>query len=579
MAQFTINGFARGMDVRRPTWAAGASTLQLAKDVVLNEGGDAEVRKAFVPKYTLPNGTYGLRDVEDTLVVFGNVAAGSITLPSGVEYRQLAPNDGAHVTEVLSSDLFDGKPYIAASMSDGSTRHFFDENSDGIDEQVTDWFDGRARSSFEITAGATGSVTRIDVNGVDVLGSTVAWATSHVNTASLIAAQITSHTSTPNYDAIAIGATVIIRAADGAGVTPNGYSVAVTVTGDFVVSAPTTMENGIAGSATPGDFVLTHDNKLYSPAGPLLNYSGIDSPTHANTDYDGAGFIDVSRTQSAGEDNLSAAPFLEELAVLARKCIQIFHVEAEDINNRRVQTFKHVGIDARRAREQFRGTDLFFLERVRGVQAIVPSGTEQQFAKIEDVGLPIKKFLRAYQDTLTADVIERAIALVEPSEARFWLVLGERVFVYSWHPQDDIQGWTYFEPGFQITDYAIKNGRLYLRSGNTIYLYGGDDDDQYPASGVGEITFAAFRASAPERVKAFSSVDFGAEGTWDARIYAGERDTVGRPIATITQQTFDDAVIGMQELGPNPILKMTRRTAGYARVCQLVVNYLPARSA
>jgi len=157
-------------------------------------------------------------------------------------------------------------------------------------------------------------------------------------------------------------------------------------------------------------------------------------------------------------------------------------------------------------------------------------------------------------------------------------VLGERVFVYSWHPVEGIEGWTYFEPGFRIEDCAVAGGRLYVRAGNTIYLYGGDDDDTYPAAGVGEITFTAFRANAPERVKKFNGLDYGAEGSWEARLYSSSRDTVGRVVHNIVGETFEDADAPVMEMGANPILKMTRRSADYARVCQLIVHYTPAKS-
>lgn len=573
MAQYTINGFARGMDTRRPPWAAPASTLQLARDVVLNSSGDVEVRKAFVAKYALPANTYGLRDVEDELVVFGTAAAPSV--PVGITYQQITSSDGAHIETVLSTDLFDGKVYMAALMSDASVRHFYDG------AEVADWFDGRARSSFDVTGGSSGGVTKIEVNGVDILNATVNWTTSNVATAAAIAAQINSHVSAPDYEAVSIGATVVIKADSGAGETPNGYAVAVSVSLTTTVSTPGAMANGVTSAPEPGRFVRTHDNKMYSPAGKLLNYSGIDGPMYWNTEFDGAGFSDMSRAQSGAEALMSVGAFLEEMAVFARKCIQLWHVEADDVSNRRLQTFSDVGIDAPRAQCEFRSTDRLFLDRHRGILAIVPSATENQFARIEEVGLPIAKFLTAYKKTLNAAVVERALHFVEPSGpdgAYFWCVLGERVFVYSWHPKDEVEGWTYFEPGFQIEDAAIVNGRLYVRSGNMVYLYGGDDDDEYPAADVGVMRFSAFRMSAPERVKRFLGVDYGVEGEWEARLFASERDSVGRVVHQPARETFEDLDAPLHEMGANPILQLTRKSTGYARVCQLVVNYTPLHS-
>lgn len=571
MQSFTINGFAKGMDDRRPSWAALASTLTNAKDVILTSAGDVEVRKNFSLFGTVPFSTYGLAAVGDDLKVFGIV--GAPVLPTGVGYQQLTVSGGRTILNILSWDLFDGKIYVAVGLSDGSTAHYYD----GV--EVSDWYDGRARSSFDVTAGTTGgsnAVTRINVNGVDVLGATVLWATSHVATAAAIAAQINAYASVPEYSATSIGATVIIRAAAGSGSTPNGFDVDVVTTGDVVVSTEVPMANGRAGSPVPGDFVRTVDTKMYSPSDTLLNFSSIDGPLYWNTDRDGAGFVDLSRTSAGSEDLTTCEVFLDKLAVFARKAIQIWNVEADDTNNARVQTLLDVGTDSRNGVAQFRGTDVFFRDRQRGILAIVPSGANDQLARIEDVGLPIKKTLKDYEATLLTEQLQDAICFVEPGAARFWCVVGNYVFVYSWHQEDGVSGWTYFDVGFQIEHYAIAAGRLYVRSGNAIYLYGGANDDEYPPADVGEMTFAAFRASAPERVKGFAGVDFGLEGDWEATWYSGPRDTVGRVIARPYRETFDDGEIPISELSSNPVLKLKRKSTGYARVCQLIVHYAPA---
>jgi hypothetical protein len=87
-----------------------------------------------------------------------------------------------------------------------------------------------ATATVTLTGGAAGSVDMITVNGVNVMSGSVAYATSLSVTATAVAANITAHTSVPEYTAAAVGAVIKISAASAAGTTPNGFVVAVTTT-------------------------------------------------------------------------------------------------------------------------------------------------------------------------------------------------------------------------------------------------------------------------------------------------------------------------------------------------------------
>jgi hypothetical protein len=106
-----------------------------------------------------------------------------------------------------------------------------------------------ATGTFTITGGTSSpgvnKVNAVMVNGVDVLGAAVDWVTSHADTATAVAAQITSFASTPNYTAAAVGAVVTITAVAGSGATPNGFVVSPTVAGDVTVGSITNMSGGV----------------------------------------------------------------------------------------------------------------------------------------------------------------------------------------------------------------------------------------------------------------------------------------------------------------------------------------------
>ena len=89
-----------------------------------------------------------------------------------------------------------------------------------------------ATGSVELTGGASGSVSGITVDGVQVMSGSEAFDTDLDTTATNIAANITAHTSVPNYTATATGSVITITAAYN-GTSGNGLAVvttAVTIT-------------------------------------------------------------------------------------------------------------------------------------------------------------------------------------------------------------------------------------------------------------------------------------------------------------------------------------------------------------
>ncbi len=98
-----------------------------------------------------------------------------------------------------------------------------------------------AKATVTLSAGASGSVDAITVNGVNVMSGSVAYATSLSQTATNVAANINAHVSVPNYTAVAVGPVITITAVD-TGSYQNGYPVATTTT--TIVALDTDMDGG-----------------------------------------------------------------------------------------------------------------------------------------------------------------------------------------------------------------------------------------------------------------------------------------------------------------------------------------------
>lgn len=274
MGTIWVKEFTGGLDTRRLFEASEPNILVRARNGHINRGGEFEKRLAFVPEYELPAGTVGLARTPDSLYVFGHQSEPS-GIPTGVTYQRLQhPDDSStELVRITSAELFKGNLYVAAEFEDGTIHHFFDGDA------VTDWYDGRSRASFEVTGGentpgaaASGSlqvtggsdtptaaegsftvaggtsgvgneITAVTIDGVDVLGAAVPHTGDNSTTADDAAAQINSHTSSPDYTASASGTTVTITAA-APGADANGREITVGVDGDVTVGTTQDMAGG-----------------------------------------------------------------------------------------------------------------------------------------------------------------------------------------------------------------------------------------------------------------------------------------------------------------------------------------------
>ena len=135
-----------------------------------------------------------------------------------------------------------------------------------------------ATATVTLTSGAAGSVDMITVDGVNIMSGSVAFTTNLSTTATAVASNITSHTSSPEYTAAAVGAVITISAAVGAGSDPNGYQLAVTTT--TITATDTDMSGGSFALTTSSENMWmfdyqydssTNQNYLLSHVAPNLN--------------------------------------------------------------------------------------------------------------------------------------------------------------------------------------------------------------------------------------------------------------------------------------------------------------------
>jgi len=570
MGSIWVKEFTGGLDARRLPETTPGGVLIVGQDGHITRGGEFETRAAFVPVYTLPAGaTKGLARTNSGLVVFGTDA--SVALPSGLTYQQIAHPSGLALDKVPSFDLYSGKIYAVGQYIDGSIYHFYNGTI------VSDWYDGRARASFEVTGGAgTSTLTNLTVNGVAILTGTITWATDNATTAAAIASAINSYSSTPEYTATSVGPRVNIIAAAGTGATPNGYAVAMTLANGFTVSPSSgiTLSGGSASSTTwtPGTVVFTFGTKVYALSGSNLHGSGVAQPTKWTTDATGAFFIDMSSQSSGAEQLVAVAPYQGMLAVFSAANIQIEYVDPDPTLNKLSQVLSNTGTVSGRSVTQFGDSDLFYLadSGIRSVRARDASNA----AATTDLGVPIDDLVAPHLASLTEAQRANVIGLVEPRGGRFWMIVDDTIYVLSYFPGAKVSAWTTYKPGFSIEYAVVFNRKVYLRSGDTIYVYGGEGsaltyDDT--VSAVARLPY--LDANKPWAQKQWTGYDAALSGQWEVRAFMEPTNyDASDKLGVIVETTFSRDRIPSDGRSTHISLQF-KSSGGYAKLGSVVIHY------
>jgi hypothetical protein len=423
-------------------------------------------------------------------------------------------------------------------------------------------------------------LTDLTVNGVSIIETAVSWRTSHAATAEAIADAINSYSSVPDYTATAVGARVNILAAT-SGTTANGYAVTPTLALGMVVDPASgiVMASGAALSSTyqAGTFAKTIGSKVYVTAGPNLQFSGVSAPSGFATSHTGAGFTDLS-TQAAGSERLRAiGKYLQNIAVFAGSVIQIWYVDPDPSANKQVQVLYNMGTDSARSVTQFGDNDLFFLNEsgVRSLRARDASNS----AATNDVGIPVDPLITVKLQQLSDIRRARVIGLIEPRDGRFWLVFEDEIFVLSLFTGSGISAWSTYTPAvsgvsFTVDDAQVFGKRVYLRSGDKVYSFGGRTAALQYDNTEPELWTPYLDGDKPAVEKQFRGIDVACEGEWvvSAALDPTNLDAYEK-VATIDKTTYFEPRIGYPVRSSHISLRFKGGAAGAKRIAAAAAHY------
>ncbi|CAB4163728.1 hypothetical protein UFOVP806_43 [uncultured Caudovirales phage] len=569
MPYIHVTSFKEGLDSRRAPLTTTQGSMIVAENGHITRGGEFEKRKAFVPTFELPSGTFGLHATSSRLYTFGVNTPSS--MPNGITFQSLVPPPGAlsEMVEVISTASFNGLPYVVARYADGNVYHFYNGN------RVTDWdniapdvtslatlcssvaelIDADPQvSAAHATVGATEviTITGHDVNN-DFAISALFTNDVYSMTAATLDIVVAQPASPSNVKIVELvfAPSSAYEVNDRVSVTINGRQY--TLTG--------------AASGTGGP-LLTYRGKLYTGLQSLLYFSNINNPTDWSNE--GAGFINISNQTGGGEALTGIAPYQSFIAVMSRRTTQIWSVDPDPVLNRLVQILSNVGTIAPRSAIGFGEVDVFFLgdSGIRSLRARDSSNSAISY----DVGTAIDTLVTKQMRSTTEQNVIRSCGVIEPVEGRYLLAIGDTIFVYSLFPASGISAWSTYKTGFNVDWFAAQGNKLFARSGNTVYLYGGSTGQQYDDCGV-KVELSLLDAGRPPQKKTWTSLDMIADGTWKIEANFEPKTSNFDLLGYITDQNISVPSFTMQGEGTHLSLKFTHKANEYARLSAAICHF------
>jgi hypothetical protein len=425
--------------------------------------------------------------------------------------------------------------------------------------------------------------------------------------------QINAYSSTPEYTATLSGGRVIITALAGTGTTPNGRPINVQTSGNVIIGSVIGLGGGVAAedgrqkvvrytvtspfyqdqsltliatktldSANPIYWgatrvtnlkpvsALTYKTKAHVGASSSLFFSGVNQPTLWGQSGVGAGFINMSNNSGGNEVLTAVALYQGNVASFSRRTVQIWSIDTDPANNRQGQVLSNTGALGQKSVISVGDIDVFYLSDsgVRSIRARDSSNS----AVVNDVGTPIDNLVLADVAGLTETQKVNCAAVIEPNDGRYWLAIGNKIYVYSYFPSSQVAAWSTYSPGHSFTEFTTKDGKVYAKEGQYVYVYGGVSGSLYDSSPV-EVILPYLDGGKPAHMKTLSGIDMTCEGEWAIEIGMDPVSPNARDlIATVSQPTFTLGRIQATGMGTHVGVRLTCNSAGYARLANLIAH-------
>ena len=430
----------------------------------------------------------------------------------------------------------------------------------------------------DFSGGIDNAVADYKIDGQSIIGSPVLWSGNHTNTAKLLADEINSTETSPNFEAVANGpiCTVI---AEISGTAINNATATVTPTGNLTHTTAATITGGtsVSTAAQAGNFVFSNKYAVHALEESNWRFCVVNNPEDwtsninaSNATTDGAGFQVLSNHARNSEELMSIETYFENMALFAEDCIQIWYYDPDPDLLQLVQVLNNTGTIASKSVEKIGDSDVFYLSR-SGIRSLKAKDSSNS-AILGDIGNPIDEMvIEAIKEDPTEG--RDACGILDPRTGRYYLALGEKVYVFSYFPSSSVSAWSVYEPGFTITDWAFDGEQVLCRSENKIYSLGGEKNDQYDNCKV-TVQLPFLDAQAPATNKMWSGIDAVCSSTWTVKTAPDPTDIeTNETAATLNKVTYGLGRVGLSTTSTHLALRLENEQTGPAKLGNLAVHY------
>lgn len=536
--------------------------------------GGTTVGVSATARFTI---TGGINSASDRLT---SIRAGTLAiLTQAIQHNGNNATTAAAVAAAINA--FVGNPDFTATASGAtvtitSVTRGTSFNGLALTVGVAGGFTVGSVSNF--AGGVDNAITAMTVDGVSIIGRRILHTGDNATTAAAVAAEINEHQSAPEYRALAVGNKVNVMIQT-AGTANNGKTLAITATGNVTTNVASVALAGganlVVGTNTstylPGEYSKPAKSKVYSTAGSLVHFSGIQEPLEINDSAKEAGFIDLSTNAEGSERLTSIANYQQNLAIFSERTVQIWFVDVAASGNQQLQVLNNTGAIAPLSVQEIGDSDVFYLSEsgIRSLRARDSSNA----AFATDIGNPIDTLVLAdiNADRLT---VRESRAVLEPRDGRYILAVGSKCYVFSYFPASRVSAWSIYEPGFAVTSWAIIGRRLYCRGDDgKMYLLGGENGTTYDDTPV--VAYLPYvDAQQPATKKTFTGLDMASEGVWQVEIASNPVDQDAlQTVAYVEETTFDKGNAAFQVTSTHLAIKLTSHGDGYAKLGAMVIHF------
>lgn len=348
-----------------------------------------------------------------------------------------------------------------------------------------------------------------------------------------------------------------------------GDTVSIYITPEGAIDPYVAGASRVAGKSP--DFSITYKSKEYAAVGSTTYFSSLNDARLWDIYDIGSGFIDMSNNFGGREDLTGFGVYQDKLAVFSRRNVQLWFMDADPAQNQQLQVLANTGCVAPNSVVSMGALDVLYLadNGIRSLRA--REGTDTAFAN--DIGSPIDSIVISDMSAASSDDVYSAKAIVEPVDGRYWLSIANKIYVLSYFPGSQINAWSTYEPGFNVDEMAARGASVFVRSGNTVYLYGGASGSEYDSSEI-VVEMPYLDAKKPATYKRAKAIELTCQGQW--KVYMGFDHTVPTArdlIATVNQPTFSLGQIPAVGIGTHFGMRFVGPSTGYCKLANFIVHY------